>query len=185
MPRASTITLPQDIGPGYAPTQQLKLNMRGDTRLPFGSESEHAVRQQTILVVESNPIALSETVNLLRSSGYVVAQATGFEEANRILAIEPPRLLVTGLKLAAYNGLHLIFRAHAKHPAMAAIVINDAADAVLEAEAARQGARYMIKPCESRDFLELIRQSLESDVPQGIDVRFAPQDDCVAMFPRA
>ena len=122
------------------------------------------IRQQSILVVESSPIHLVETANVLRASGYLVSQVSGFNDANRLLASDPPNLLITGVKLGAYNGLHLIVRAHAKHPEMASILTSDVADSVLEAEAAREHAIYLTRPWHPRDFLRVVTRSLEIDL---------------------
>lgn len=137
----------------------------------FVSKSSASGFQHSILVVESNRADLVETAGVLRSMGYHVAEASGFEEANRILATDPPHLLIAGVKLGAYNGLHLIVRAHAKHPEMASIVTSDAPDPVLEAEAEKQHATYLTRPWHDQDFLQAITRSLEKDVVQPAHTR--------------
>jgi len=117
--------------------------------------------QLCVLVVESDPAELSSTVMLLQSAGYRVATASAFEEAKLVLASQSPDLLITGLRLGPYNGLHLILRSRADHPAMAAIVTTRVSDPVLEAEARRQHANYVLKPLSDMDFLSAIGQSLK------------------------
>jgi DNA-binding NtrC family response regulator len=141
--------------------------------------------QLSILVVESNRADLVETASVLRSRGYLVAEASGFEEANHILASDPPHLLIAGIKLGAYNGLHLIVRAHAKHPEMASIVTSDAADPVLEAEAQKQHATYLTRPWHDQDFLQAITRSLEKDVTQPVHARPPRPDDSLLLFSRS
>ena len=128
----------------------------------FVSKQRTTDVQHSILVVESNRTDLLETASVLRSMGYHVTEASGFEEANRILASDPPHLLIAGVKLDAYNGLHLIVRAHAKHPEMASIVTSNAPDPVLEAEAQKQHATYLTRPWHDQDFLQAITRSLEN-----------------------
>ena len=117
--------------------------------------------QRCVLVVDSNPSDLSSTVALLREAGYRVAAAGAFDEAKQLLAREMPDLLITDLRLGPYNGLHLILRSRADHPAMAAIVMSRFSDPVLEGEAHRQHADFLLRPVPDREFLEAITRSLE------------------------
>jgi PleD family two-component response regulator len=107
----------------------------------------------SVLVVDPDPVELRETVSVLRSLGYRVSGASRFEVAKRMLASNPPDLLIASVKLGAYNGLHLVVRAHYDHPDMAAILTNQAPDSVLQSEAERQHATYLIKHSN----LDLIR----------------------------
>jgi DNA-binding NtrC family response regulator len=116
--------------------------------------------QRSVLVVDSDPADLSETARLLEAAGYRVATATAFDEAKQRLATESPDLLITGLRLGPYNGLHLILRSRTDHPGMAAIVMSRFADPVLEAEAHRQNAGYLLRPMAEGDFLHAITRSL-------------------------
>jgi DNA-binding NtrC family response regulator len=122
------------------------------------------VTQRSILVVDSDPSDLSDTAHLLERAGYRVATATAFDEAKHLLASESPDLLITGLRLGPYNGLHLVLRSRMDHPTMAAIVMSRFADPVLEAEAHRQNADYLLRPLADDDFLGAINRSL---YPEG------------------
>jgi len=117
-------------------------------------------RQRSVLVVESDSSELASTVLLLESAGYRVASAAAFDEAKQLLASETPDLLITGLRLGLYNGLHLILRSRTDHPAMAAIVTSRYRDAVLEAEAQRQHADFIVRPMTDSAFLETVNRSL-------------------------
>jgi DNA-binding NtrC family response regulator len=116
--------------------------------------------QRSVLVVDSDPSDLSNTVLLLRSAGYRVAAAAAFDEAKQFLASESPDVLVTGLRLGPYNGLHLVLRSRSDHPDMAAIVTSGYPDPVLEAEAQRQRAGFLLKPVADCDLLAAINASL-------------------------
>lgn len=158
--------------------------MMSDICRRFASDPKATVRQQSILVVESNPTDLVETVNVLRAAGYLVSHASGFHDASRLLASDPPDLLIAGVKLGAYNGLHLIVRAHAKHPEMASIVTSDVADSVLESEAGRQRAIYLTRPWHHRDFLRAITRSLEMDLTHAGHAGLTRPDDSALLFSR-
>jgi DNA-binding NtrC family response regulator len=116
--------------------------------------------QRSVLVVDSDPNDLSDTARLLEAAGYRVATAAAFDEAKQMLAAESPDLLITGLRLGPYNGLHLILRSRTDHPAMAAIVTSRFPDPVLEAEARKQNAGYLLRPLPDIEFLHAITQSL-------------------------
>lgn len=116
--------------------------------------------EASVLVVDADPQDLSTTVSLLRSAGYHVMSAAAFEEAKRVLASESPDLLVTGLRLGSYNGLHLVLRSRADHPQMAALVISRHPDAVLEAEAERQHAGFVVRPMPDNALLDAVSRSL-------------------------
>ena len=116
--------------------------------------------QRSILVVESDPAELSQTVTVLRSAGYRVMEASRFDEAKRMLATNPPQLLLTGVRLGAYNGLHIIVRSRVDHPEMVAILTNHSLDPVLKAEAERQRAIYLLRPWRDQDLLRVIARSL-------------------------
>jgi two-component system response regulator GlrR len=101
-----------------------------------------------VLLVDANRD--SETERVLRSAGHLVTRAFGFEEAKRCLAFATPDLLMTDVRLGAYNGLHLVMRAHLQHPGMPAIVLDTDHDPVLEREANGAGATYVSKPFEAK-----------------------------------
>jgi CheY-like chemotaxis protein len=113
------------------------------------------------LVVDTNREALSATERMLEPAGYLVACASTFEEARRRLELAPPDLLVTAVRLGAFNGLHLVLHAHADCPAMPAIVVDDQRDAVLEAEAKKMAAAYVAKPLDRNDLVNLAKRLLE------------------------
>ena len=116
--------------------------------------------QRLVLVVDSDASDRSNTVLLLEGAGYRVASAAAFEEAKHLLASDPPDLLITELRLGPYNGLHLILRSRIEHPAMAAIVTSRVLDPVLQAEAERQQAEYVLRPIPDRMFLDTVSRSL-------------------------
>ena len=113
------------------------------------------------LVVDTNRDALSATEQMLKPAGYLVARAFTFEEAKRRLELAPPDLLVTAVRLGAFNGLHLVLRAHLDSPTMPAIVVDDQRDAALEAEAKKMDAAYLARPFDQHDLVNLARRLLE------------------------
>jgi DNA-binding NtrC family response regulator len=97
---------------------------------------------------------------LLEAAGYRVLSAGSFDEAKQVLALEGPDLLITGVRLGPYNGLHLVLRSRSDHPDMAAIVTSRHRDAVLEQEARRQNAGFVVRPVADDEFLAEVSRSL-------------------------
>jgi DNA-binding NtrC family response regulator len=113
-----------------------------------------------VLVVYADTKDRQSTVLLLEAAGYRVASASNFEEAKQLLASEAPDLLITDLRLGSYNGLHLVLRSRTDHPDMAALVTSHFPDPVLEAEAQREQARFLLRPIADDELLDAISTSI-------------------------
>jgi DNA-binding NtrC family response regulator len=116
--------------------------------------------RRMVLVVYADTEDRVNTVALLEAAGYRVASASTFEDAKHLLASETPDLLITDLRLGPYNGLHLVLRSRSDHPDMAALVTSHFPDPVLEAEAQREQARFLLRPIADDDLLNAITTSL-------------------------
>jgi len=113
----------------------------------------------TILIVDDHRVTRLGLAEMLTDAGYDVVTAGTFQEARRILRESPPDLLISDVRLGSFNGIQLVISAPNRLPA---IVITGHADAVLEAEARRSGADYLVKPFNPEELLGLIRQKLAS-----------------------
>jgi DNA-binding response OmpR family regulator len=123
-----------------------------------------AAGAERILVVEDDQAALAGCVELLAAAGYAVAGAATFDEARR--ALRPaPDLLITDVRLGAYNGLHLIARARAHRRHIPAIVLTAFPDDVIRAEARQMGAIYLEKPVDSERLLATVARALAQASP--------------------
>jgi CheY-like chemotaxis protein len=101
----------------------------------------------TALLVECDVLDLAEATQVLGELGYAVIPAAGFDEARRdLLAIKDLSLLVADVRLGAFNGLHLAFRARAHHPNVRVVIIDQSFDVTLEAETKRLGGVYLARP---------------------------------------
>jgi hypothetical protein len=110
-----------------------------------------------ILLVGPGGLASSLAPDLA-AAGYQALVASEFAEAKALLA-KRPSLLITEIKLGAYNGLHLAIRAQAL--GTPTVVIGDP-DPVLEADAKRQRAVYVTPPLDPRRMLDLVSELLET-----------------------
>lgn len=109
-----------------------------------------------ILVVDSNVQASAATEQLLGEAGYTHATAHSFEDAVRRVSTERPDLVVTAVRLGQFNGMHLVVRWRADDPDLPIVVIGEAADRALAAEAAKYGVHFLSKPTDPRQFLKLV-----------------------------
>jgi DNA-binding NtrC family response regulator len=83
-------------------------------------------------------------VDALRGLGFALAIADDFHEAKRVLAAQTPDLLVAHVRLGEYNGLQLVLRGRMTAPHMAAILVADAPDPVLERDLSRMNASLVL-----------------------------------------
>ena len=124
--------------------------------------------QRRVLVVDADTRDRTSTVLLLEAAGYQVRSARSFEDARALLITERPDLLVTDLRLGPYNGLHLVLWSRNEHPDMATVVTSRFADPVLEAEARRNQADFLLRPVSDTQLLDAITGSLSrADLRRG------------------
>jgi len=116
---------------------------------------------ETILVVDPDVAGRSAIVDVLRRSHYRTLEADGFPPAVLLLKSAKPNLLITAIRLGAFNGIHLIMRALADDARVSAIAIDDAHDAVQEREARQAGAvRYFTRSVGSDKLLRGVADAL-------------------------
>ncbi len=116
-------------------------------------------KENAILVVDEDRETLVGRVALLRNAGYRVIGATSFEEARRALD-EAPALLVTGVRLGAFNGLQLVILARGAERPIPAIVIAAFPDPLLRVEAGRLSAGYLDRSAGADRLLTLVADAL-------------------------
>jgi len=114
----------------------------------------------SVLLVHTNRATLLKLTGLLAREGYDVTTATSFKEARALLASVCPDVLVTAIRLDAFNGIGLALLAHHHQPTVAVVVTDAAHDAVLEREAARVGAAYVVNPIANLGFLSSVNMAL-------------------------
>jgi len=100
---------------------------------------------------------------LTTGTGNFATGVSSFQEAKQRMALAPPDLLVTAVKLGAYNGIQLVLRAMSDLPA---VVIDDAYDPVLEKEATSAGAVYLTRPLEDEALTAVVERLLQDSPMQ-------------------
>jgi len=128
----------------------------------------------TILIVDDHRVTRLGLAEMLTHAGYTVVTAGTFPEARRILRESPPDVLIADVRLGSFNGLQLVISGPNRVPA---IVITGYDDAVLEAEARRSGAEYLVKPFDPDLLLNIIRQKLgQSPTAAAVPRRWRRKD---------
>jgi len=92
-----------------------------------------------LLLAEPDP-ALSREILAACGDLIEMTACRDFPSARAQLVRDPPRILITNLRLADYNGLHLVFLGRAARPSMRCIVHTDRPDVYLLQEAQAHGA---------------------------------------------
>jgi DNA-binding response OmpR family regulator len=116
----------------------------------------------TILIVDDDPTTRVGLAELLQQSGYETTAVPSFEQAARLIRKTPPDLLIADVRLGPFNGLQLIISSPTPLPA---IIITGFADPVLESDARRRGADYVLKPVDANALLELVESKLAAARP--------------------
>lgn len=113
--------------------------------------------RKKILLVEDDEATRGLLSTLLERTGYDVVATDSVQEGKGLLEKGHPDLLITDIRLGAFNGLQLIAMSPRRIPA---IVTTGFADPVLEAEARQAGAEFLLKPIEPRVLLKLLSELL-------------------------
>jgi DNA-binding response OmpR family regulator len=121
------------------------------------------------LVVETNGPDAVLAVSALTSAGFAVTLADSFEIARQLLVTRPPLVLITEIRLGAYNGLHLAIRGAGMVPPLTVVVTSATADVVLEREAERIGATFVVKPVTASELTAAVfRTALRRPNADGV-----------------
>lgn len=113
-----------------------------------------------ILVVDDDRQVLRYLTEILQDAGYDTLTCSRFQDAKALLGTTRPALLLTDIRLGAFNGLQLAFFARDHHPGLPVVVLTGYEDPTLRQEAVRSGAAFLVKPVTRAALLETIRQAL-------------------------
>ena len=99
-----------------------------------------------VLIVDDDRSMLALVEHWLTDAGYAVAACDRFETAKQHLSEAKPNILLTDVRLGAFNGLQLVILAKEQGPQTVAIVMSAYDDTLLHKEATQCGATYLTKP---------------------------------------
>ena len=121
-----------------------------------------------ILLVDSDRQVVATVERSLVNAGHRLTVVASFEAATRHLSLEHPDLLISAVRLGQFNGVHLALRARSDHPLLPIILCGDPSDAVVAAEAAAFGARFVATPIEPEHLLTMVTELLAALVPASV-----------------
>ena len=109
-----------------------------------------------VLVVDDQPEVLRTLAQLVASGGYEVVTLARFDEARQFIDDTPPDILITDVRLGAFNGLQLALHMRAARPEAPIVVLSAYEDAMIRSDSERLGARWLSKPVTRRQLLDCL-----------------------------
>ena len=94
------------------------------------------------LVVDGDPIFVSELAPIVTASGFRVVALSDFAAARHELYVCRPEVLVANVRLGAFNGIHLAYLAKINKPDTRAMIYGDE-DRLLAGEVQSAGAFWV------------------------------------------
>jgi ActR/RegA family two-component response regulator len=116
-----------------------------------------------VLIVEDDDAARAGLIRLLTGRGHEVFAAATFEDGKRLLRVHHPDVLITDVRLGAFNGLQLLLSDRTN---VHAIVLTAYSDHVLESEARKLGAHFLLKPVVPDQLLDLVEELAEATLDE-------------------
>jgi DNA-binding NtrC family response regulator len=117
---------------------------------------------KSVLVVDDDRQVLKYLTELLREAGYDTVTCERFTDAKTILSTTRPDLLLTDIRLGAYNGLQLAIFAQSRHPGIPIVVLTGYEDPTLRKQAQASGAAFLVKPVRREELLNKIAATIEA-----------------------
>jgi FixJ family two-component response regulator len=113
-----------------------------------------------VFIVDDDRQVLKYLTELLQEAGYDTVACERFQDAKALLATTRPDVLLTDIRLGAYNGLQLAFYARDHHPGLPVIVLTGYEDPTLRDEANRSGALFLVKPVTRATLLDALTKAI-------------------------
>jgi DNA-binding response OmpR family regulator len=137
--------------------------------------AERALGHALLVYTVSREDAVS-TARALAELGFTVTVTTNFAAAKQRVLTRPPDLLVTELRLGAFNGVHLVLAGRSVRRDLAAVVLGGAEDGKLREDAEAAGAMFLLEPLAAGDLVATVeRICLAQDGSRTAPLR--PGDD--------
>jgi DNA-binding NtrC family response regulator len=108
------------------------------------------------VVVDDDASVLRLLRDLLTQAGFEVEPYNDFQAAKERLRLGGVDVLVTDVRLGAFNGLQLVVRAKTTSPNVLAVVLTGYDDQVLHQDAVGVGAHFLLKPIRVDQLLQVL-----------------------------
>jgi DNA-binding NtrC family response regulator len=99
-------------------------------------------RSATALIVDTDAVQVFRLGRSIEAAGFRCLSAPGFVPARRCVYDYHPEIIITNLRLGAFNGIHLAYLAKIHNAAVRVMVYAREHDRLLAAEAVAAGAFY-------------------------------------------
>ncbi len=118
--------------------------------------------QSRVLIVDDDR-EMREALNLLLTSGgHVCELAADANAALEIVEAQTFDVVVSDVRMEGVDGLELLDRVKASHPALPFIIITAVGGVNQAVDAIKRGAfEYLVKPCDGEDLLRVVTSALE------------------------
>jgi DNA-binding NtrC family response regulator len=113
-----------------------------------------------VVLVHTDPDVLRRAEMLLYDAGCAVVSASSFHAARKALDCVEPDLLIADVRLDDFNGLHLAILSRLERPRTRVIITHGCADSILEREARRCEAAFVVNPLTNPEFIPSVRSAL-------------------------
>ncbi len=123
---------------------------------PVGSGAPVTGAVKRIVITDDDGGILELMTEWLTRAGHDVVAFNDFEAARTYLMTHKPDVLITDVRLGAYNGVQLAMLANRDVPGTVAIVLTGFDDPVIRREATMAGAHYFVKPVKLEKLVDLI-----------------------------
>ena len=110
-----------------------------------------------ILIVDDDTVLLDLVRKWLADAGYTVVTCDRFETARQQLVDGVPDVLLTDVRLGAFNGLQLVILAKESHRPTIALVMSGYDHSAFRKEALQCGAGYLPKPFTREEVLAALQ----------------------------
>jgi DNA-binding response OmpR family regulator len=110
-----------------------------------------------ILIVDDDRVLLDLVRKWLADAGYTVITCDRFETARQQLTDGVPDVLLTDVRLGAFNGLQLVILAKERGSGTVALVMSGFDHSALRKEALQCGAGYLPKPFTREQILAALQ----------------------------
>jgi DNA-binding NtrC family response regulator len=118
--------------------------------------------RKTVLLVDDDAQLLAAIREWMLSDGYDVVACSRFEDARAYLRSHAPDVLLSDVRLGAFNGLQLALYLSDAQPRTTMMLMSGYEDAVLRRDAKTCGAHFLLKPLDRGQLLARIRQAVEA-----------------------
>jgi DNA-binding response OmpR family regulator len=116
-----------------------------------------------ILLVDPCAATTAAAEHALVGAGYRAAAVTTFDQALRQVALDRPDVLISAIRLAAFNGVHLLIRVRVEHADLPVIVTGHISD--FTNDATRFGARFLPTPIDPALLVQQVGELLHGRPP--------------------